>query len=471
MVDREPATFGRPSLMTLKLRRVSLGILLATSATGATLGTGVDAGFAASTVTATVRTTSGALNLRSGPSSSTTPVGSLANGSRITISCAVSGQSVKGTVRTSSQWDRLTGGSYVSHAYVQTSESIVACAALTAATSGPTVKTNDGPVNVRSGPSSSTTRVGSLANGSRLSLSCYVNGETVRGTVRTSAQWDKLTGGGYISHAYVQTGASLPGCASTAPVTYKGTVKTDGGPLNVRNNPSASATLVGVLSNGAAVTMSCAASGDYISGQVRATSQWDRLTNGNYVSHAYVQTSATLPTCVGGSPVTAGSGPVGSQTNAQFIAASVAPAQQSYREYKVPPSVTIAQAILESGWGRSGLAANDRNYFGIKCFNGRYGTLANGCHVYKTNECSKAGTCFVTTASFRTYGSMANSFRDHGSFLRVNSRYKPAFAYPRNANKFIWNVWKAGYATDPKYYTKITGIMAANDLYQYDTWK
>ena len=66
---------------------------------------------------------------------------------------------------------------------------------------------------------------------------------------------------------------------------------------------------------------------------------------------------------------------------------------------------------------------------------------------------------------------MTNSFRDHGSFLKVNSRYKPAFAYTRNANSFIWTVWKAGYATDPKYYTKITGIMAANKLYQYDTWK
>jgi flagellum-specific peptidoglycan hydrolase FlgJ len=66
---------------------------------------------------------------------------------------------------------------------------------------------------------------------------------------------------------------------------------------------------------------------------------------------------------------------------------------------------------------------------------------------------------------------MTNSFRDHGSFLKVNSRYKPAFVYSRNANLFIWNVWKAGYATDPNYYTKVTGVMAANSLYQYDTWK
>ena len=52
---------------------------------------------------------------------------------------------------------------------------------------------------------------------------------------------------------------------------------------------------------------------------------------------------------------------------------------------------------------------------------------------------------------------MAHSIRDHGNFLQVNSRYKPAFAYTRDANKFIWAVWKAGYATDPNYYTKVTG--------------
>ena len=91
--------------------------------------------------------------------------------------------------------------------------------------------------------------------------------------------------------------------------------------------------------------------------------------------------------------------------------------------------------------------------------------------MYKTSECTKAGSCFTTTASFRTYSSMANSFRDHGNFLRVNSRYKAAFGYTRSANKFIWTVWKAGYATDPNYFTKVTTLMADYHLYQYDVWR
>jgi flagellar protein FlgJ len=158
-------------------------------------------------------------------------------------------------------------------------------------------------------------------------------------------------------------------------------------------------------------------------------------------------------------------------TPAQFVIAAVPGAQRGWREYGVPASVTIAQAILESGWGKSSLSLTDNNYFGIKCQGTSYGTLATGCHVYNTTECTKAGACFPTTASFRIYATMADSFRDHGSFLRVNSRYKPAFAYTTDADKFIWSVWKAGYATDPNYYTKITTLMTTYDLYQYDVWK
>ncbi|UQU68560.1 sporangiospore maturation cell wall hydrolase GsmA [Couchioplanes caeruleus] len=177
--------------------------------------------------------------------------------------------------------------------------------------------------------------------------------------------------------------------------------------------------------------------------------------------------SGPLTACTG----SATPAPAVSLTPDQFIRSSVAGAQRGWREYGVPPSVTIAQAILESGWGRSGLASVDKNYFGIKCQNGSYGKLANGCHVYRTNECTKAGDCFSTSAAFRTYATQAHSFRDHGSFLRVNPRYAPAFEYTEDANKFIWKVWKAGYATDPNYYTKVTGIMATWNLYQYDTWK
>ncbi len=237
--------------------------------------------------------------------------------------------------------------------------------------------------------------------------------------------------------------------------------------VNIRTGPSTSYPVKRSVANGAKVQGVCGVVGSLVNGTVRSTTQWNRLSDGAYISHAYVVTP-TLHICPG-TPATPVTTP--SMTPAQFIAAAVPGAQRGWREYGVPASVTIAQAILESGWGRSGLSVTDRNYFGIKCQNGAYGNLANGCHVYNTSECDKAGNCFATTASFRTYGSMANSFRDHGNFLRVNSRYKPAFGYTKDANKFIWTVWKAGYATDPNYFTKVTTLMAQNKLYQYDIWK
>jgi hypothetical protein len=334
-------------------------------------------------------------------------------------------------------------------------------------------------LKIRSAPSLSARVVGTVHNQQRVTVRCSVIGTTVRGRVRTTNIWDRLSAGRYISHAYLRTSNPVPRCAPASPeaVPVKtkpassaavkiGTIRSADGSVNVRSAPSTAAAVRNSLANGAKVSLICGMVGDYVAGTVRATTQWDRTTGGTYISHAYV-VSPTLTLCKGSpSPTTSVT-----LTPAQFVSAAVPGAQRGWRDYGVPPSVTIAQAILESGWGRSKLAATDRNYFGIKCFSGKHGTLANGCHVYKTNECTKAGNCFATTASFRTYASMANSFRDHGSFLRVNSRYKPAFAYTKNANKFIWNVWKAGYATDPKYYTKITGIMAANKLYQYDTWK
>jgi uncharacterized protein YraI len=336
-------------------------------------------------------------------------------------------------------------------------------------------------LKIRSGPSLTARIVGTLRNQQRVTVACAVVGPTVRGPVRTSNLWDRLGAGRYISHAHVRAVRSIPRCPATAPqavpvrakpstattAAYKiGTVRTGDGAVNLRSGPSTAASVQGTVANGATVRLVCGVTGDTVAGTVRTTSQWDRVTDGRYISHAYVVTP-TLTACPGASLTSTAA----SLTPAQFIAAAVPGAQQGWREYGVPPSVTIAQAILESGWGRSGLSAIDRNYFGIKCFNGRYGTLATGCHIYRTQECTTSGTCFTTSASFRTYPSMAHSFRDHGNFLRVNSRYRPAFAYTRNANKFIWQVWKAGYATDPNYYTKITGIMAANKLYQYDTWK
>ncbi|WP_433604936.1 sporangiospore maturation cell wall hydrolase GsmA [Dactylosporangium sp. CA-139114] len=158
--------------------------------------------------------------------------------------------------------------------------------------------------------------------------------------------------------------------------------------------------------------------------------------------------------------------PNGAMGQEEFIAASVPGAQQSQREHGVPSSVTLAQAILESGWGKSALSTVDKNFFGMKC-NGQ-GSYAIGCVSHNTSECTTAGQCFPTTASFRKYGSAADSFRDHGATLASLSRYAVAFQFKNDPNRFVAEMHKAGYATDPQYTVKLTGVMAKYDLYQYD---
>jgi len=338
-----------------------------------------------------------------------------------------------------------------------------------------------GTLKVRASASLSGAITGSARTGQRITVACVtpgITGTPVRGSVRTSALWAKLTTQRYLPYAYLRAAKPIPRCASAAQaepakakptVAYKtGTVRSTDGKVNLRSGPTSFSASKGSLVSGQRVNLVCGVVGELVNGTVRSTTQWNRTTTGLYISHAYVSTP-TLELCRDARNATPVTNPAG--TPEQFIAAAVPGAQQGWRQYGVPPSVTIAQAIVESGWGRSGLAVNHRNYFGIKCQSGRYGALANGCYTYRTQECTKAGKCFTTTGSFRTYGTMAHSFRDHGNFLKVNSRYRPAFGYTRNANKFIWTVWKAGYATDPNYYTKVTGLMASWNLYQYDTWK
>jgi flagellar protein FlgJ len=240
------------------------------------------------------------------------------------------------------------------------------------------------------------------------------------------------------------------------------TVRTGGIWLNIRAAATAQSVLTGRLKDRSKVTIACKVTGQSIRGALRSTNQWDRLTSGQYISHAYVNTSASIATCPPPVPI---GGPQPGMTNPQFIAASVAPAQQGFRQFGVPASVTIAQAILESGWGRSGLAADNRNFFGIKCF-GSPGPIANGCRSYPTSEC--ALTCYPTTATFRTYPSAAASFLDHGKFLVSNSRYRPAFAYTRDADNFLYQIWRAGYASSPTYMDRTKSLMRQYNLYQYD---
>jgi tellurite resistance protein len=153
-----------------------------------------------------------------------------------------------------------------------------------------------------------------------------------------------------------------------------------------------------------------------------------------------------------------------------FIRRAAPGAQRGYKDFGVPASVTIAQAILESGWGKSHIGSAN-NYFGIKAhmIGGRVekGPIATGFVVRPTKEVV-GGKVVTVNARFRAYASMAASMRDHGHFLRHNSRYEPAFAFKHEPNEFARALQRAGYATDPQYAAKLIDLMRTWDLYRFD---
>jgi tellurite resistance protein len=158
------------------------------------------------------------------------------------------------------------------------------------------------------------------------------------------------------------------------------------------------------------------------------------------------------------------------QQQEAFIRRAARGARRGFKEFGVPASVTIAQAILESAWGTSHLGSAN-NYFGIKAqrSGGRvtFGSIAIGFVESRTNE-SVSGNTVTVTAVFRKYASMADSFRDHGKFLRENSRYKPCFEFKHRPNEFARALQRAGYATDPHYADSLIRLMSDHDLYRFD---
>lgn len=155
-----------------------------------------------------------------------------------------------------------------------------------------------------------------------------------------------------------------------------------------------------------------------------------------------------------------------SEEHAAFIAQLIGPAQRSQLETGVPASVTIAQAIWEADWGRSGLARRANNYFGIK---GRPNPGPAGVIWLDTWE-HVNGRNVTVKEPFKVYNSLLESVLDHGVFIANSARYAKAMANADDPRLFIQLVHQAGYATDPAYTDKIVRLMDRYDLYVYDVY-
>ncbi|GAB3227800.1 hypothetical protein GCM10027447_19210 [Glycomyces halotolerans] len=330
-----------------------------------------------------------------------------------------------------------------------------------------TVHTSGGPLNVRSGPATDQDKVDTLENGSAPAVHCKVRGQHIEGHVRASTTWLRIGRDRWISNAYIRWAGGevdLPWCAAAGARPTAAQVATSGGDLNVRAGATTASQRIETLDNGAPVSVKCQIWGQRIDGRIAETSVWYRLDTRRHVTAAYIEWTdgePWLPWCGQDAPG------VPSGDNRAFIDAH-APAAEAGRDATgVPASVTLAQAILESGWGKSALAREDHNLFGMKCF-GSPGDLAIGCRDYSTFECSPIGGCFDMNATFRAYDNVGDSFRDHGELLSGWSRYAKAMTHRDDPDRFAREIHRAGYATDPKYSDKLIGIMQQYDLYRYD---
>ena len=155
-------------------------------------------------------------------------------------------------------------------------------------------------------------------------------------------------------------------------------------------------------------------------------------------------------------------GTVSAQTNTarqDYIEKYKVTAVEKMLVHGIPASITLAQGILESGSGKSGLAKEANNHFGIKCHKGWTGD-SYIMDDDKRNEC------------FRKYKTAAESFEDHSQFLTTRGRYAFLFEYKvTDYKKWAHGLKKAGYATNPKYAHLLIKVIEDNELHKYDRIK
>ena len=122
----------------------------------------------------------------------------------------------------------------------------------------------------------------------------------------------------------------------------------------------------------------------------------------------------------------------------------------------IPASITLAQGIIESGLGKSRLATEANNHFGIKCHDDWTGPTIRHTDD-RRNEC------------FRKYRNPEESFRDHSDFLVNQIRYKSLFSLdPTDYKGWAKGLKQAGYATNPDYANMLIRKIEENGLHQYD---
>lgn len=146
----------------------------------------------------------------------------------------------------------------------------------------------------------------------------------------------------------------------------------------------------------------------------------------------------------------------------EFIEKMASEATKLQDEYGILPSVTIAQAILESNWGQSGLAQNEQNYFGIKG--------SSDAPQYATQEYEEDWV--EVEAPFRSYETWEESMEDYARLLANgtawDSELYQAVIEAEHYEEAAYALQEAGYATDPEYSDKVIALVEEHELDRFD---
>lgn len=149
----------------------------------------------------------------------------------------------------------------------------------------------------------------------------------------------------------------------------------------------------------------------------------------------------------------------------KFINSIAEDAIQSGRDYGLYPSITIAQAVLETGSGKSALSKEPyNNIFGIK------GSYKGQSVRMRTGEHNKSGEKYYIHANFRKYPGFEESLRDHDRLLRfgLNGYYSCAWRENSSSPEEAAKCLQGKYATDTNYASKLINIIRTYNLRRFD---
>ena len=131
-------------------------------------------------------------------------------------------------------------------------------------------------------------------------------------------------------------------------------------------------------------------------------------------------------------------------------------AKNNMQQFGIPASITLSQAVLESGCGTGNLCKIANNHFGIKCRKDYSGPSVK----YDDDALQEC---------FRKYADPKDSFKDHSSFLLSRSWYANLFRLDKKDYKsWAYGLKSAGYATDQQYPQKLITIIEKYKLYEID---